>query len=56
MPGDDPHRKKSLFVMRFPGDIRASQVNELREEVTAVVRAAKVGDEALLVLESGEER
>lgn len=53
VPNDDPHRKKSLFVMRFPGDIRASQVNELREEVTAVVRAASAGDEALLVLESG---
>jgi signal peptide peptidase SppA len=39
--------------MRFPGDVRASQVKELREEVTAVVRAAKPGDEALLVLESG---
>jgi hypothetical protein len=46
-------RTKSLFVMRFPGDVRASQVNELREEVTAVVRTAKPGDEALLVLESG---
>jgi hypothetical protein len=44
---------KSLFVMRFPGDIRASQVSELREEVTAVVRTAKPGDEALLILESG---
>lgn len=44
---------KSLFVMRFPGDVQASQVKELREEVTAVVRAAKKGDEALLVLESG---
>lgn len=49
--GDD--RKKSLFVMKFPGDISASQVQDLREEVTAVVRTAKRGDEALLVLESG---
>jgi ClpP class serine protease len=50
---EEVDRTKSLFVMRFPGDVRASQVNELREEVTAVVRTAKPGDEALLVLESG---
>lgn len=50
---EEDDRTKSLFVMRFPGDVRASQVNELREEVTAVVRTAKPGDEALLVLESG---
>lgn len=49
--GDD--RKKSVFVMRFPGDVQASQVKELREETTAVIRSAKSGDEALLVLESG---
>jgi ClpP class serine protease len=49
--GDD--RKKSVFVMRFPGDVQASQVKELREETTAVLRTAKPGDEALLVLESG---
>jgi len=43
-----------LFVTRFNGDISASQVEQLREEVTAIVRTAKPGiDEALLVLESG---
>jgi hypothetical protein len=41
VPSDDPHCKKSLFVMRFPGDVRASQVNAMREEDTAVVRTAK---------------
>jgi len=44
---------KSLFVMKFPGDVSASQLNELREEVTAIIRNAKPGDEALLVLQSG---
>lgn len=44
---------KSLFVMKFPGDVTASQLNELREEVTAIVRNAKIGDEALLILQSG---
>eukprot|EP00566_Odontella_aurita_P036604 CAMPEP_0113572956 /NCGR_PEP_ID=MMETSP0015_2-20120614/26363_1 /TAXON_ID=2838 /ORGANISM="Odontella" /LENGTH=758 /DNA_ID=CAMNT_0000476007 /DNA_START=103 /DNA_END=2379 /DNA_ORIENTATION=+ /assembly_acc=CAM_ASM_000160 len=46
-------RRKSLFVMDFPGDVSASQVANLREEVTAVVRSAEPGDEALLVLQSG---
>ena len=46
-------RKKSLFVCEFPGDVTASQVSELREEVTAIVRSAKSGDEALVVLQSG---
>jgi hypothetical protein len=49
-PGKD---KKSLFVMKFPGDVTASQLNELREEVTAVIRNSKPGDEALVVLQSG---
>lgn len=44
---------KSLYVMRFPGDVQASQLNELREEVTAIVRNAQPGDEALVVLQSG---
>jgi Peptidase family S49 N-terminal len=44
---------KRLFVMNFPGDVQASQLNELREEVTAIVRNSKPGDEALVVLQSG---
>lgn len=43
----------NLFVTDFPGDVSASQVETLREEVTAIIRAAKPGDEALLVLQSG---
>jgi len=39
--------------MDFPGDVSASQVENLREEVTAVIRSAKPGDEALLILQSG---
>ena len=46
-------KKGSLFVTKFPGDVQASQVAELREEVTAIVRSAKPGDEALVVLQSG---
>jgi len=50
---DDATRQKSLFVMNFPGDVQASQLNELREEITGVIRSAKPGDEALVVLQSG---
>ena len=46
-------RRKSLYVARFPGDAAASQVAELREEVTAIIRNAKPGDEALVVLQTG---
>ena len=44
---------RSLFVVDFPGDVGASQVQFLREEVSAIVRQAKEGDEALVVLQSG---
>ena len=44
---------KCLYVTRFPGDTRASQVEKLREEITAIVRNATPGDEVLIVLASG---
>lgn len=44
---------RNLFVTDFPGDVTASQVETLREEVTAIIKAAKPGDEALLVLQTG---
>jgi hypothetical protein len=50
---DDKSRPKNLFVMDFPGDVNASQLNELREEVTGVIRNAQPGDEVLVVLQSG---
>mmetsp|Transcript_21730 Transcript_21730/g.28098 ORF Transcript_21730/g.28098 Transcript_21730/m.28098 type:complete len:674 (+) Transcript_21730:79-2100(+) len=44
---------RRVFMTRFPGDTTASQVANLREEVTAIVRSAKPGDEALVVLQTG---
>lgn len=41
------------FFTDFPGDVSASQVETLREEVTAIIRSANPGDEALLILQSG---
>merc|ERR1712127_882813 len=51
--GHHAGQKKNLYVTRFPGDVSASQLNELREEVTGILRSAQPGDEALLVLQSG---
>lgn len=50
---DPKARRKNLFVLDFPGDISASQVKMLREEVTGVIRSSCEGDEALVVLKSG---
>ena len=52
--GDDmPAEKPRLFVLDFDGDLRASAVDELREEVTVLSTELKDGDEVLLRLESG---
>lgn len=41
-----------LYVLDFQGDIRASQVNSLREEITAILSIAEPNDEVVLRLES----
>lgn len=46
-------RRPNLFVTRFSGDVSASQVNDLREEVTGILRASQPGDEVLMILQSG---
>ncbi|QLZ69583.1 protease SohB [Legionella sp. PC1000] len=53
-----PKKKKNkseqptLYVIDFHGDIRASQVEQLRDEVTAILCTAKAGDEVLVRLDS----
>ena len=42
----------SLFVIKFNGDMKASQVKALREEVTAVILAYQPGDEVCVVVTS----
>lgn len=44
--------KKKVFVLEFKGDIRASQVTALREEITAVLTVATHEDEIVVLLES----
>ena len=48
--GDAPRPR--LFVLDFDGDIEASRVDALREEITALLQVARSGDEVLLRLES----
>jgi serine protease SohB len=45
--------RKRLFVLRFDGDIRASEVASLREEITALLTVAHKDDEVFVTLESG---
>ena len=49
---DNENDKKNIFVLNFKGDIRASEVESLREEITSILTIAKTSDEVVLVLES----
>ncbi len=44
--------QKNVFVIQFNGDIKASAVTALREEVSAILGIAKKEDEVLVCLES----
>ncbi len=44
--------KKNLFVVQFTGDIKASQVEDLKEEINAILLVAGQDDEVLVRLES----
>jgi len=44
--------KVKAFVIDFKGDVQASAVTSLREEITAVLAVAEEGDEVLVRLES----
>lgn len=46
-------QKKRIYVLNFHGDIRASAVSSLREEITAILTVANENDEVFLRLESG---
>ncbi len=51
--GEQLTPKKRLFVIDFDGDIKASPVTEMREEISALLTLATGNDEVLLRLESG---
>jgi len=46
-------KKRNVFVIDFHGDIAATTVCDLREQVTAVLTVAGPEDEVVVVLESG---
>lgn len=43
---------KNIYVLRFEGDIQASAVEKLREEITAVLSVAQPKDEVVCLVES----
>lgn len=49
--GSEPPRPR-VFVLDFEGNLRADATEALREEISALLQAAKPGDEVLLRLES----
>lgn len=49
---DKKAQKPTLYVINFHGDMKASQVEQLREEVTAVLCTATPNDEVLVLLDS----
>lgn len=51
--GEEPAEQPRLYVLDFDGDIRASAVEQLREEVSTLLGELRETDEVLLRLESG---
>ena len=49
----DKNQRKRIYVLNFHGDIRASAVSSLREEITAILMVATKNDEVFVRLESG---
>lgn len=48
----DDENKKNVFVINFVGDLKASAVTALREEITAILGIAKPQDEVVVKVES----
>ncbi len=48
----EDEEKRRLFVIDFDGDVEASAVANLREEISAIISAASANDRVLLRLES----
>ncbi len=50
--GEGQDLQPRLYVLDFHGDLRASAVTNLREEISALIREVRDGDEVLMRLES----
>jgi serine protease SohB len=51
-PLEKYNTKPKLFIVKFNGDVHASQASSLREEITAILSIAEKNDEVLIDLES----
>ena len=51
--GPEASARPKVYVLDFDGDIQASQVEQLREEISALIPLAGDSDEVLVRLESG---
>lgn len=49
----EQERRRRLYVLNFDGDIRASAVAQLREEISVILTMASERDEVVVKLESG---
>ncbi len=49
----DENKDKQVFVLDFDGDIKATAVKHLREEISTLISTASKGDEVVVRLESG---
>lgn len=49
----DSDKDKRVFVLDFDGDLKASGVKHLREEISTLISTANKGDEVVVRLESG---
>jgi len=50
--GEDEPFKPRIFVIRFEGDMHASEVENLRQSITTILSVAKESDEVLVIMES----
>ncbi|WP_299178486.1 protease SohB [uncultured Neptuniibacter sp.] len=51
-PKSDEPRRKRIFVLDFDGDVKASEVEPFRQEISAVLLMAEKEDEVVIRLES----
>lgn len=51
--GKSKKKEKRIFVLDFDGDIKASAVKHLREEISTIISTANKEDEVVVRLESG---
>src|SRR5690606_22311230 len=49
---EEEGRRKRVYVLDFDGDMEASELDGLRQEITAVLAMAEPSDEVILRLES----